>query len=95
MTDMLEKDDAVEAVARALFDVEWSTTEEPPSWDGEDDGGRAYWLKSARAALAAMPDDRASIIAYLTAEAKRRNSRIEKRVLNIVADAIKGGLDRI
>lgn len=46
------------------------------------------------AALNGQDTDRASIIAYLHAEAKRRNSRIEKRVLNIAVDAIKGGLDR-
>ena len=40
-------------------------------------------------------DDRASIHAYLKAEAhNRRASRIERRVLNIVADGVAAKLDR-
>lgn len=54
-----DPDTHVEAVAKALFAIEWEGVgghrrDLDQYWSLEDDRGKEYWRKSARAALAAI-----------------------------------------
>jgi hypothetical protein len=52
-------EETVERVARALFDVEWKDH----GGEAEFESSKDYWLKSARAAIAAMQSDPIPIFA--------------------------------
>lgn len=56
MTERETVTEAVEAAARALFTDEWRDAPGDWAWESTDDDDKAYWYKSARAALeAALP----------------------------------------
>jgi len=80
---MSQDDDAIERVARAIWDVD--APEHRMEWDEETSAGKERYLCIARAALSAMPQRLSpELIAQLTALASRLTAQGEYEACDLI-----------